>query len=146
MTISAAMPSIVACRQDHQANAFTHTLTETDGANLDSCQTKMARKLFHNLQLKLRRREAHVTTCAVQRKCQRMELLAEREMLQALLDRKINIRRHDTDHVPLDPETLTSRQRPDVRSLIIQKTGTNMTLCAHALEQCLLVPKSESLS
>ncbi len=103
------MPSIVACRQDHQANAFTHTLTKTDGADLDNCRTKLARKLFHNLQLMFYGREAHVRTCAVQKKCQRMELLAEREMLQALLDRNLYIRRRDTDHVPLDQETLTSR-------------------------------------
>lgn len=109
MTISAAMPLIVACRQDHQANAFTHTLTKTDGANLDNCRTKLARKLFHNLQLMFHGREAHARTCAVQKKCQRMELLAEREMLQALLDRNIYIRRRDTDHVPLESKVWTKR-------------------------------------
>ncbi len=74
-----------------------------------------------------------------------MELRAEREMLQALLDRNAYIRRHDTDHVPLDPETLASQQRSDVRSRIIHKTGTNRILCALALEQYLLVHQCESL-
>lgn len=58
---------IVACRQDHYESAFTHTLTESEGADPDCCKTKLARKFLHNLQFEvLRARGACDNVCSTE--------------------------------------------------------------------------------